>query len=374
MAGKVSISAYQAMWYQVGIVLATAILFVPAIVAADARQDAWLSLVPAYLFGSLQVYVATRLAQRFPGETVVQYAPRVAGRVPGKLIAFVYVFYFFFVGYFVQQEFAALMASGYMPLTPPVVFMLVLAGLAAYAAYGGLEVICRVNTLVLSVALAALVIVFLLVVKDIKIWRFLPVLENGPEPVVLGALPPGGWFGETAVILMLYPFIADKEKAVRAGLLAVFLLFLAMELVVVSSLGLEGPLEAARFLFPTFNVVRRIRLEALPILERQDAVFMMIWVAAMMVKLTTFFFAAVLGLAQWAGARDHRTLILPAAAVMTALAVQAWKNIPELFAFSSEVFPLTIIFVNFFCTVLVLALAVARGIAGSPAGRGGERG
>ncbi|MGQ9497900.1 MAG: hypothetical protein ACUVRC_07645 [Desulfotomaculales bacterium] len=48
MEGKTGISAYQAMWYQVGIALATDILFVPAITAARARQDAWLSLVPAF--------------------------------------------------------------------------------------------------------------------------------------------------------------------------------------------------------------------------------------------------------------------------------------------------------------------------------------
>ena len=360
MEGKTGISAYQAMWYQVGIVLATAILFVPAITAARARQDAWLSLVPAFFFGSLQVYLATRLAQRFPGETVVQYAPRLAGQLPGKLIGLVYVFYFLYVGYFVQQEFAALMSSAYMPLTPPILFMLVLAGLAVYAAYGGLEVICRINTLVLSVALAAIVLVFALVLKDFKTWRFLPVLENGVEPVALGTLAPAGWFGETAVIVMLYPFITDKQRAVKTGLLAVLILFVAMELVVVGAIGLQGPLEAGRFLFPTFNIVRRISLEALPILERQDAIFMMIWVVAMMVKLTTFFFAGVLGLAQWIDAREYRPLVLPAAAVMTALAAQAWENISELVAFSGEVFPLTIIFVNFLCTLFLLTLAVVR--------------
>lgn len=355
--------------------MATAILFVPAITAEHARQDAWLSLIPAYFFGTLQVYVAVRLARRFPGETIVQYAPRLIGQIPGKVIAFVYIFYFFYVGYFVQQEFMALMASAYMPRTPPIVFMVVLALLAAYAAYGGLEVICRVNTIVLSVALAALAAVFLLIFKDLKMWRFLPVLENGLGPVMLGALPPGAWFGETAVILMLYPFIHNKQQAVKTSLLAVFILFVAMEAVVIGATGLEGPLEEARFLFPTFNIVRRIKLEALPILERQDAVFMMVWVAAMMVKLTTFFFAGVLGLAQWVNVRDYRPLILPAAAVMTALAVQAWGNITELFAFSGEVFPLTIIFVNFLCTLLLLIAAVLRRLAApSPAGGPSETG
>ncbi|MEW6064412.1 MAG: GerAB/ArcD/ProY family transporter [Bacillota bacterium] len=357
------ISAYQAMVYQVSIVLATAVLFVPAITAKYAKQDAWISGIIACFFGCLQVYTAVSLARRFPNTSVVQYAPLILGKVPGKVVGFIYLFYFFYVGYFVLQQFTALMSSSYMPLTPSIVFMLVLSLLTVYAAYGGLEVICRMSSVVLTVVLATMALIVLLIVKDIKIWRFLPVLENGFNPVLLGAISPGAWFGETAVILMLYPFINNKEKVLKTSLLAMLILFIAIEMVIIGAIGLLGPTEAASFLFPTFNVARRIKLEALPILERQDALFMMIWVAGMLIKLTTFFFAGVLALAQWLNVKDYRPLILPSMAIMIALAVQAWKNITELFAFSGEVFPLTIIFVNFIITVFLLIIAVIRNIS-----------
>ncbi|MFZ5754530.1 MAG: spore gernimation protein, partial [Bacillota bacterium] len=45
------------------------------------------------------------------------------------------------------------------------------------------------------------------------------------------------------------------------------------------------------------------------------------------------------------------------------LAVQAWKNITELFAFSGEVFPITIIFVNFIITIFLLIIAGIRNIS-----------
>ncbi|MBO8128891.1 MAG: endospore germination permease [Peptococcaceae bacterium] len=344
------ISAYQAMGYQVSIVLATAILFVPAITAQYARQDAWLSLVLAYLFGSLQVFVATKLALKFPRETVIQYAPRVAGKILGKVIGFIYIFYFFYVAYFVQREFEALMSAAYLPQTPIIVVIIMLTLLAAYVLYGGLEVLCRVNAIILAVALFGLLLIFLLIVKDIEFTRFLPFLENGVGPVVLGAVVPGGWFGETAVILMLLPFIGNQGKTLKTSLLAVTILFVVMEMVVIGAVGIMGPNETGRFLYPTFNIARRVTIEALPILERQDAMFMMIWVAGMLMKLSTFFYAGTLGLAQWLNLRSYRILILPAGAVMTALGMQAWENIVELKSFSGEVFPLTIIFVNFMLT------------------------
>ncbi|WP_003544925.1 GerAB/ArcD/ProY family transporter [Desulfotomaculum nigrificans] len=357
------ISAYQAMVYQVSIVLATAILFVPTITTRHAKQDAWLSVIMACIFGCLQVCTAVSLSRRFPNASVVQYTPLILGKVPGKVVGFVYLFYFFYVGYFILQEFAALMCSSYMLRTPSIVFMLVLSLLAAYAAYGGLEVICRTSSIVLTVVMATLVLIAALIIKDIKIWRFLPVLENGFGPMLLGAISPGGWFGETAVILMLYPFINNKEKVVKTSFLAILILFITMEVVVTGAIGLLGPTETASFLFPTFNMARRIKLEALPFLERLDALFMMVWVAAMLIKLTTFFFAGVLALSQWLNVKDYRPLILPSMAIMVALAVQAWKNITELFTFSREVFPLTIIFVNFIITFFLLIIAGFRNIS-----------
>lgn len=357
------ISAYQAMVYQVSIVLATAILFIPSFTAKYAKQDAWISVIIACFFGCLQVYTAVSLARRFPNASVVQYAPLILGKVPGKVVGFIYLFYFFYVGYYVLHQFTALMSSSYMPLTPSIVFMLVLSLLAVYAAYGGLEVICRISSVVLTAALMTLAVIVVLIVKDIKIWRFLPVLENGFNPVLLGAIAPGTRFGETVVILMLYPFINNKEKVVKTSLLAVLILFIAIEMAVIGAIGLLGPTEAASFLFPTFNMARRIKLEALPILERQDALFMMIWVASMLIKLTTFFFAGVLALAQWLNVKDYRPLILPSMAIMIALAVQSWKNIAELVAFGNEAFPISIIFVNFIITVFLLIIAVIRNIS-----------
>lgn len=69
--------------------------------------------------------------------------------------------------------------------------MLVLSLLAVYMAYGGLEVIYRMSSVVLTVVLATLAVIILLIVKDIRIWRFLPVLENRFNPVLLGAISPG---------------------------------------------------------------------------------------------------------------------------------------------------------------------------------------
>lgn len=246
------ISAFQAMNYEISIVLATAILFVPAITAQNARQDAWLSLPLAAVFGALVTYMAVRLAMRFPQETVVQYAPRVLGPVIGKLVGFIYVYYYLYVAYFVQREFSELVNAVYLPMTPMIVVIAILTLLAVYLLYQGLEVLCRLNTVVLWSVLAAIFFIITLGIKEIKLEAFQPVLENGPGPVLLGAITPGSWFGETTVVLMLMPFIsaADQPRMVKFNLMAVLILFLVLELIVVAAVGQFGAAQAAAKPFP----------------------------------------------------------------------------------------------------------------------------
>ncbi len=370
------ISAFQAMNYEISIVLATAILFVPAVAAQHARQDAWLSLPLAGLFGALVTYIAARLALRFPQETVVQYAPRVLGPVAGKMVGLIYVYYYLYVAYFVQREFSELVNTAYLPRTPMIVVIGVLTLLSVYVLYHGLEVLCRVNTVILWTVIAALLLVIALGIKEVRLEEFLPVLENGFGPVILGAVAPGSWFGETAVILMLMPFIAaaDRPRMPKFNLLAVLILFTLMELIVVSAVGRFGAAQTATKLFPTLSLARHVEIPSLPIFSRQDALFMVFWIGGMLFKLSTFFYAGTLALAQWLNLTDYRPLILPLAVFITALAVQSWANITDLKSFTGEVFPFSISFVQFVLTGMILLVSIIRGMGGGRAKGGAGNG
>lgn len=366
------ISAFEAMVYQISIVLATAVFFVPGTMAMKARQDAWLSGILACLFGFLVAVVAAKLALRFPQQTVVEYAPRLLGSFLGKLVGFVYVFYFFYGGYYVIRQFGELMATSYYPHTPLIVFTIILTLLACYVIYLGIEVLCRV-ILIWGAFAPIFFVLLLLLVKDIELSHFLPVLENGISPVLVGAIAPGAWFGQTAVVLVLLPFISDKRRAVRTSLAAVFGLFVLVEIVLIAAVGVVGAETVARLLFPLFTLFRRIHLETLPVLDRQDAIFMMMWVGGMLLNLATFFHAGMVGLGQWLGLKSHRPLIFPVGALLVALAIQSWGSIVSLDAFSIEVFPLSTILVNLVLTAFLFLVAVMRGMQDGPLAGGGKR-
>lgn len=353
------ISAFAAMVYQVAIVLATAVFFVPSIMATKARQDAWLSGFLACLFGFLVVFIATKLALRFPEETVVEYAPRLLGKLGGKLVGLIYTFYFFYGGYYVMRQFGELMGTAYYPRTPIIVFIVVLGLLACYVVYLGLEVLCRV-ILVWGIFAPVFLVLLVLLVKDVELTRFLPLMEFGISPVVVGAVAPAAWLSQMAVICMLVPFVSDRWRVLRTSLTAVLAVFFLGEVVLVTAIGTMGAETVSRLLFPAFTLFRRVHVASLPVLDRLDAIFMMLWMGGMFLNLATFFHAGMLGLGQWLGLKSYRPLIFPVGALLVALSVQSWNSVTELAAFSAHIFPWTAILVNFFLTVLLLCVALVR--------------
>lgn len=369
------ITAFQVMLYQVTVGLPTLILFVPAIATTKARQDVWLSGFLACLFGFAAVFAAAKLALRFPEQTVIQYTPRLLGRFLGKMVGFVWIFSFFFVAYVTLRQFGELMILAFFPYTPLIVFIIILALLACYVVYLGLEVLCRLITLWGFFGVSFFIIVALFL-KDIEGARFLPLLEYGVGPVAAGAIAPAGCCVGAAIILMVLPFMGDQHRAVRNSLAAIFMLFALFEMVVVPAVGTMGAETVSRETFPYLTLYRRIHISTLPVLERQDPIIMGIWIGGLLWKVGIFMQAGLVGLGQWLGLKSYRPLIFPVGALVVALTIQGWESAIDLFASLSEVIAPFLFFPNFVLTAVLLLVAMVRGIRDEPGerikARGGE--
>lgn len=354
------ISSYQGANFIIAIILPTAILFLPSRVAGIAMQDAWLSFVIALGPGLAVAYLAARVALRFPRETVIQFLPRLVGPVLGKIIGLVFIGYLFLITFIVQREFAELMTELFYLRTPPFVFVGLLTLLAVYAVYKGLEVLARVNDLIILLLLGSILFFLMVVGKDLRVEELSPLLEQGMGRVLLGAVTPMAWFGETVVIMMLVPFLTDKVKAVKANMAAIGIVFTALFVIMIGTLGIMGAKETAAFSFASFAVVRRVEFVGIEFFQRQDALFMALWVGAMLMKLGAFLYVTVLAFSQWFGLRSYRPVVLPLAILLAAFSMQSWDNNTEFTVFTGQVVPLIISAVAYGMTALLFLVSLFR--------------
>lgn len=94
------------------------ILTAPNLAAKWADRDMWLSPLVASVSGLVAFSAAYRLHRRFPGETIIQYSPRILGWF-GKGIALLYWVIYIHANSFVIRFYADFVNGVFLPETPP---------------------------------------------------------------------------------------------------------------------------------------------------------------------------------------------------------------------------------------------------------------
>ncbi len=204
------ISNRQAVLLIVSTILPTSFMFLPSIMYQEARQDTWISILLVTIFGLAAGPVFASLGSRFPGRTIIQYSETILGRLAGKILAFTYLFFFFYADTFIIRQFGEFLSSVLMLETPISVFIIGIIFTSGYAVYSGLEVLARVNEIILPLVLVLIILIAGMVLPEMDSANFLPLLEKGFLPPLKGAFPAALFFSQSTVMLMFIPFLRAK--------------------------------------------------------------------------------------------------------------------------------------------------------------------
>lgn len=358
------IDSKQAIFLMVTMILPTAFLFVASIISHLAKQDGWISLLLATLVGLLIAWLGVSLSLRFPGKTIFQFLEVILGRWPGKFAAFLYILWYIHINALIIREYGSFMVAAFMPETPISVFILLIIAIAAYAVRNGLEVFTRVNQIILPFILVTVIIVNILVSPEMNLKRLLPVFfENGAVPIIKGAVMPAAWMGEIATMAVLIPYLNKAKEAYKIAATAILITGSFLILAFVGGIATYGPEVNAGWLFPALNSARMIHLANF--LERLEVTVMVVWVAGALVKISVFYWVAVLGSAQWLELKDYKPLVLPVGIILIAMSILIHDSIMDLFTFLGTSWPpfALITFEGGF-TLLLLLIAAFRGQGG----------
>jgi spore germination protein KB len=273
-------------------ILATAILLVPAITAKHAKQDMWFSPVWASLIGFLTVYITYKLHKLYPKETIVEYSELILGRIPGKIIGLVYILFYLHVNGLVIREYGEFVVGTFLQRTPMLAVAGILILVCAFAVRGGVEVIARSAEICVPVVCLLLLLLLVLGAKDLDPKNMFPVFEEGIMPSFKGSVVPQSWFSEFILITFLLPYLTDKVKGMKWGMLSVLAVMLTMVMTNIQALFLFGEITAS-LAYPLIVASRYISVA--DFLEHLESIVMAIWVAGTFIKITVFYYAIVVG-------------------------------------------------------------------------------
>jgi spore germination protein KB len=345
-------------------IVATLILSVPGIMVAYAKQNAWLSVIIASTTGLLNIYVMTALADRYPGQSIIQYASTICGRWIGKLIGFYCIYYLFFFISSTVNEHAGFLNTVLLIHTPPLVLMLTLLIFCTLAVLSGVESIARINEVVVMIVVLLLVPIFIFSYRDADLVRLTPVLEEGLVPVIRGSVVPSAWMSQFFFLGWFLPHLNKSPLLIRRNLLVSLgctaLLIMAIDILTIM---VFGPI-TDRMKFAFLNVIKYTNI--IGPLERLEAIAITIWILGISIKVSMLLYMFSISATQLAGARNYRKTVIPVAILSAVGSVWIFKNSGEFQAWITFSYPILALVTQSLLPLLLLVIdTVKRAFAGT---------
>ncbi|WP_160718992.1 GerAB/ArcD/ProY family transporter [Bacillus sp. USDA818B3_A] len=309
---------------------------------AQAKQDAWITVLIG-LMGGLGVFlIYYRLYKYYPDLPLTSYVQKIMGKWIGRIIGVAYIIYFLYCAARVLRDFGELLTSTIYTVTPLIVINSLMIFTIIYGIHKGFEVIARVGELFFIIVYMMAFTGFALVLFSglIHLENLRPILENGWKPVLKTSLTEtiNFPFGEMVVFTMLLPYLNDSKKAKWVCLGGMILSGINITITAVINVAALGVDIFVRANFPLLSTISKIQLANF--IERLDVLFMLYLVIGGFFKISLFFYAAVAGTADIFGYKQQSKLSFPMGAVVLFSSITIASNYAEHIKEGLEIVPI----------------------------------
>ncbi len=288
------------------------------------RQSTWITVLAAFVILLPIVLMYMAIIRKFPGQNLFQINSVVFGPFLGQLISAIYLWFFFQVFIHHMHFFNSFWINYIMPETPRAAFIIMFMFVCALAARKGLEVIARCSFLSMVIVAAAVLVVTVLLIGEMELSNLMPVLDITPKKFIQSmhiilAIP----YCEFVVFLMILPYTSDPVRIRKPVLLGITLSVLQLLIVVLRDILVLGPL-ITNISMASFAVSRFIDIA--DVLTRLDILVAITMLITAFIKISIFYYATSLGLAQMLKLRSYLPLVIPVGIIAAAIAVNLYPS------------------------------------------------
>lgn len=318
---KWEISSMQAGWLAAGVVAITGHALAVSQFLSVGGRDSWLIGALALPVAFVGIWSLARLGRRFPGQTLVQYTPKILGYF-GYVVAAVFLVYFFLTIVFTLRMTTDWLADSILPDTPAWLMGALYMGAVLYPALLGLDVLARANQYALPVLtfLGMLIAAGTYPAKDYHL--LLPLFEHGFGPVTAATFLGIGYIGEMSILGMFGAYVRpqDRGKVQWAYILALVYVIIALTGPLAGSIATLGYRVAQNMAYPTFQHWLTLRLARF--FERSDLLAVHQWLVGAYVRCGVYLLMVSKGSLQLVGSKAKFTWVTVVTTVLATAASQ----------------------------------------------------
>lgn len=274
-------------------ILGSGILVLPRLVAVEASRDGWLSILVAGVGIWLLAGLVWFLCKKFPTKTLPEISIMVLGKPMGIVVSVAYAVYAFVFAGAVLRVFLELVKTWILIWTPTPVILLAMLLPVVYICRMGVGTIGRLMEFVVILTFV-IFLLWLVPMGDYNPLNLRPIGAEGALAILRGAEKASFSFLGFEVMLIFYPFIANRKKAFRVTVLAlafVTLVYIGNAVLIFGARGVEYTM------LQKWPLMSYLRVGKLPVVQRVDALVLFFWTAQIIVETAIQYFAGTFTLA-----------------------------------------------------------------------------
>lgn len=335
-------------------IIAFATFSLPAIAIRIAQQDAWISVFIAGFVGMLTVFMVTKVGARYPNLTTIEYAEIILGKWCGKFLGMILILFYVYINAVMVRLVTTMVKSTIMYESKLEIITFILLIACVYAVKNGLEVITRVNILILVVTFLAMFTCLGLLIKEMDIKLLTPILSRGVMPVLKASIPAFACFTEIASIGFIMPFINKPNETRISCIIGIIWVIITLVFFYMLVVMVFGSKISAMFVYPIYEAVRTINVE--DFINRVEILFLIPWVLATIIKVIYFFYISLIVIQKYFKIQNKNTLLLPVGLLTFALSMVIFGNDIDILEFLEYVCGYFGLFIGILIPFILLVL------------------
>ena len=327
----------------------------------SAKHDVWLAILISMLMSVPILLIYSKIQMLYPGKNIYEIFDNVFGKVIGKIMSLMFIWYSFHLGSLVIRNFTEFIVTVSLPKTPQNIVGLFMIFLCIWAVKAGIEVICRWTAIMLPLTLFVVFSVTLLFAPLLNFKNLKPVLYFGMGPVIDSAFSVEAFpFAETIIFLAVLSHLREQKSVYKVYFLSLLISGISILMVSVPTLLSIGVPNIAVIFFPTYASVRLVNIG--DFLQRLEITVATVFLFAGFIKTSICLYSTSIGVAHLLGLKSYRHIVALLGLAMSILSVIVYSNTSEMFDWSNNFYKYYAFIFQVILPVITFIVIIARKI------------
>lgn len=347
------ISMRQALMIIVTMVFSPAVRLFSSFVSGRGDQSSWIAPVFSGIFMILFIFVLWAFIKR--KGNFFEHLEFSFGNKTSKIIGILYVIWGILLTSIQMRYYAQRVASTIYTEFSMDIFVIILAGICVYVLRNGINVLARMNELLLPIIMVVSVLLLAFLTPDVETKVLVPIYDW--KSLTHVAVFNAASFGYITFVLFFLDEITEKEKFKRQAIFGTVAVTLFTVWLFVTVIGTLGPNIIEKLPYPFFSVVKQISLGEF--LQHIEAFVITLWILSDFVLISFISASTMKVIGGITGKSDNKDLLIPFFALCITLVPMMGRTNYELELLSEKIFiPLNLIFLFVVPMIMLVILKI----------------